>query len=193
MRNFKQNNRFSGGGDGGGRVMHQVVCSECGKDCEVPFKPTGDKPVFCNDCFRNKGNAQPRRFDRKDSGRFNTQDRIMYKAVCDKCGKDCEVPFKPTGNKPIYCNQCFGRGGKDKDKGSSQVSGQFDVINAKLDQILKVLSIDASIKTDVKKKIVKKPIKKAKVSNPKQVSKSKVKKTVSPKKVKAKTKSKNKK
>ena len=27
-------------------VMHQAICSECDKECEVPFKPSGDKPVF---------------------------------------------------------------------------------------------------------------------------------------------------
>jgi len=36
------------------REMHKAKCSECGADCTVPFKPTGDKPVFCRDCFRKK-------------------------------------------------------------------------------------------------------------------------------------------
>ena len=31
----------------------------------------------------------------------------VHKAVCDKCGATCEVPFKPTGSKPIYCRDCF--------------------------------------------------------------------------------------
>jgi len=33
------------------RVMHPAVCSACGQECEVPFEPTGDRPVYCNDCF----------------------------------------------------------------------------------------------------------------------------------------------
>ena len=41
-----------GGGFGGGqREMHAVVCAECGKSTEVPFKPRGDRPVYCSDCF----------------------------------------------------------------------------------------------------------------------------------------------
>ena len=48
----------SGGGSYGSRPpreMHPVVCAECGKDTEVPFKPTGDRPVYCSDCFnKNK-------------------------------------------------------------------------------------------------------------------------------------------
>jgi CxxC-x17-CxxC domain-containing protein len=33
------------------REMHPAVCSNCGKDTEVPFVPRGDKPVYCSDCF----------------------------------------------------------------------------------------------------------------------------------------------
>ena len=52
------------GGDRGETVMHKATCSECGKMCEVPFRPSGDKPVFCNDCFgakREGGDRAPRR------------------------------------------------------------------------------------------------------------------------------------
>ncbi|MFH0875191.1 MAG: CxxC-x17-CxxC domain-containing protein [archaeon] len=38
----------------GPREMHPAKCSECGADCEVPFKPTEGKPVFCRDCYRKK-------------------------------------------------------------------------------------------------------------------------------------------
>ena len=50
----------SGGGVGGGfdrgpREMHPVVCAECGKDTTVPFVPRGDRPVYCSDCFSQRG------------------------------------------------------------------------------------------------------------------------------------------
>jgi CxxC-x17-CxxC domain-containing protein len=35
------------------------------------------------------------------------EDRQMYDAVCDKCGQNCQVPFQPTGEKPVYCSNCF--------------------------------------------------------------------------------------
>ena len=38
----------------GPKEMHPAKCSECGKACEVPFKPTEGKPVYCRDCFRQK-------------------------------------------------------------------------------------------------------------------------------------------
>ncbi|MEK6924539.1 MAG: CxxC-x17-CxxC domain-containing protein [Candidatus Micrarchaeota archaeon] len=49
--------RGRGGGGGGGyghREMHKTKCSECGTDCEVPFKPTDGRPVYCNACFSKR-------------------------------------------------------------------------------------------------------------------------------------------
>jgi CxxC-x17-CxxC domain-containing protein len=34
------------------RQMFPVKCSDCGKDTEVPFKPTNGRPVYCSDCYR---------------------------------------------------------------------------------------------------------------------------------------------
>ncbi len=49
--------RFDGGGfrsNFGPREMHKVTCSECGRECEVPFKPTEGKPVYCKECYSKK-------------------------------------------------------------------------------------------------------------------------------------------
>lgn len=45
-------------------MLHKATCSECGKECEVPFRPTGDRPIFCSDCFAKKradGDLPPKR------------------------------------------------------------------------------------------------------------------------------------
>jgi CxxC-x17-CxxC domain-containing protein len=31
----------------------------------------------------------------------------MFAATCSKCGKETEVPFRPTNGKPVYCSDCF--------------------------------------------------------------------------------------
>jgi CxxC-x17-CxxC domain-containing protein len=49
-RRFDNNRSF----DRTPREMHKAVCSECGQECEVPFKPTEGKPVFCRECFAKK-------------------------------------------------------------------------------------------------------------------------------------------
>lgn len=54
------------GGSGGGgyssgpRQMYPAVCSNCGKDTEVPFQPRTDKPVFCRECFQSRRASTPR-------------------------------------------------------------------------------------------------------------------------------------
>jgi len=45
----------SGGGYGAApreREMHTVVCAACGVETQVPFKPRGDRPVYCRSCFQ---------------------------------------------------------------------------------------------------------------------------------------------
>jgi CxxC-x17-CxxC domain-containing protein len=43
------------------REMHKAVCADCGKECEVPFKPTEGRSVYCRDCYR-KHIPQRRRY-----------------------------------------------------------------------------------------------------------------------------------
>jgi CxxC-x17-CxxC domain-containing protein len=42
------------GGPSGGtpREYFAVVCTRCGNQAQVPFKPHMDRPVYCSDCFR---------------------------------------------------------------------------------------------------------------------------------------------
>ena len=46
---------YGGGGGGyesrGPREMFTATCSSCGRDAQVPFRPTSGKPVYCADCF----------------------------------------------------------------------------------------------------------------------------------------------
>jgi CxxC-x17-CxxC domain-containing protein len=47
---------YGGGGGGrGAREMFSATCSSCGKEAQVPFQPSGDKPVYCSDCFQQRG------------------------------------------------------------------------------------------------------------------------------------------
>ena len=54
-RNNRRHADGGGGGGGGGRaprVMHDVICNSCGRLTQVPFVPTGSRPVYCLDCFQ---------------------------------------------------------------------------------------------------------------------------------------------
>ena len=139
------------------RQMFRATCSDCGNSCEVPFKPSGGKPVLCSDCFGNKGGGDRGRG--RDRGRSGDRgrgrdrgrsDRQMHEATCDKCGSKCEVPFKPSGDKPIYCSNCFEQngdrgnsrgGGRDRrgGGGNDQVVKQLKTVHDKIDRVLSLL------------------------------------------------------
>ena len=44
-----------GGGSRGPREMFTATCSSCGNEAQVPFQPSGDKPVYCSSCFQQRG------------------------------------------------------------------------------------------------------------------------------------------
>lgn len=163
MNNFNRNNsgrRATGAGFRGNRTagssfdrrnrgrseMFSATCNKCGKSCEVPFRPTSGKPVYCNSCFENKGGRGNKRFGRSDSTRRDSSDRYagrsaMHQAICNKCGKSCEVPFRPTAGKPVFCSDCFETQGNGK-----KLTEQFDNLNAKLDKILSFLAPEVTSK-----------------------------------------------
>ena len=53
----KQNSGgFGGRGPRTQREMHPATCAACGVETQVPFRPSGDRPVYCRDCFsQNSG------------------------------------------------------------------------------------------------------------------------------------------
>lgn len=69
----------------------------------------GGRPKFGQGRGGNGGGS----FDRgpKFGGRSSGQE--LFAAVCSTCGKSCEVPFRPNGEKPVYCSACFGKSRDD--------------------------------------------------------------------------------
>lgn len=97
--------------------------------------------------------------DRRDRRRSE-----KHKAVCDECGKECYVPFKPTGDKPIYCNECFDKrgGGSSRnrsprskggfgDKSPTELLNEVKLLNTKLDKIIDLLTSKEKSKKKSKK------------------------------------------
>ena len=114
--------------------------------------------------FNRSGGRDSGKFGRRDSGRFDrrnssrsrgSEDRTMHEAICGKCGSECEVPFKPTEGKPVYCSDCF----KDKSReaGSRSELGKqsnetLSEISRKLDKILNILENRPELKNPKKMK-----------------------------------------
>lgn len=175
----RRRDKYSGGGNRSDRPqMYDAVCDKCGRDCKVPFRPSGDKPIYCSECFEKQGGGNSDRGGRRDYGdrggrreygnnrsnyRSDNRDREMFTAICDDCGKECEVPFKPSSDKPIYCSDCFEKRGSGKDKGGSGGnSKQLEEVNEKLERILNILEGKGEAKEEVKEKVKKAAKKKVK-------------------------------
>jgi CxxC-x17-CxxC domain-containing protein len=91
--------------------MFKTICSDCGKECEVPFKPNGSKPVFCRDCFQGK-----RRFEGPKENNFPPR-----RPNFDDRGPQ-HMPPPPPPHK-----------------------AEFEALNAKLDKILSLLGKEEPI------------------------------------------------
>jgi len=130
--------RSFGGGFGGGRdsgrpsfggrgrsdgdrpQMHKAICGECGDPCEVPFRPSGDRPVLCRDCFGGNDRKGPSR----DNNSFGDRDRAPRRD-----SRDSREPRRDS----------FKEMAKDNSK------EQLDMLNAKLDKILKLITPVTSV------------------------------------------------
>jgi len=49
---FREHNRQNFNKSFGPREMHKAICSDCGEECEVPFKPKEGQDVYCKECYQ---------------------------------------------------------------------------------------------------------------------------------------------
>ncbi len=107
-RRDSRDSRDSRGG-GFGPAKFKATCSECGDSCELPFRPSGDRPVFCSNCFKGKENSRPSQFS----------------------DRSAKPSYERTASKP-YVSQPTPAAGVS--------SEQLNKIDRKLDQILEFLN-----------------------------------------------------
>jgi CxxC-x17-CxxC domain-containing protein len=87
-----------------------LICVECGS----PFTFTaGEQEFFASRGYTNEPKRCPEcrsaRRNQRRGGGFGAggSSREMYPAVCAQCGSETMVPFRPRGDKPVYCSSCF--------------------------------------------------------------------------------------
>ena len=99
-----------------------LTCADCGQD----FTFTASEQQF----FADRQFSEPRRCptcravrkaSRGEAGNggggysnggyasrgYDRAPREMFSATCANCGREAQVPFRPTGSKPVYCSDCF--------------------------------------------------------------------------------------
>jgi CxxC-x17-CxxC domain-containing protein len=89
-----------------GFVDKLLTCRDCDKEFvftagEQQFyasKGLQHEPRRCNDCRNNR---------RQSDGGGSRAQRVMHDVICNSCGRLTQVPFVPTGSRPVYCLDCF--------------------------------------------------------------------------------------
>lgn len=90
-----------------------IACKDCGNEflfsvSEQEFyaeKGFENEPGRCPDCRRAR--KQQRNGYGSGGGSGYREERQMFKTVCAACGQETTVPFEPTGERPVYCRDCF--------------------------------------------------------------------------------------
>ena len=84
----------------------ELTCIDCGT--QFPFT-AGEQEFYAGRGLQNEPrrcrNCRTERKEQRQGDRDRS--REMHPAVCAQCGAETEVPFKPTGVRPVYCGECF--------------------------------------------------------------------------------------
>jgi CxxC-x17-CxxC domain-containing protein len=83
-----------------------LTCKDCGR--EFTFSAS-EQEFYAEKGFTNEPGRCPEcRAARKAQNRgYSRPQREMFAAVCSACGKETTVPFQPSGDKPVYCRDCY--------------------------------------------------------------------------------------
>ncbi len=138
------------------------------------FKPRGSSPKRFDSrgpkaSFGGKPSYPKKNWADRSDARSGERSTTLYKALCSKCGNECEVPFRPVNGKPVFCRNCFvktgetdtrGRAGDrfqkreygapathrfDAPKSDGAVLKQLEMLNTKIDRL--ILAIEGRMTT----------------------------------------------
>lgn len=113
---------------GGDKQMFDATCGNCGKACQVPFRPVDGRPVFCTDCF-SRGNTDG---SRNDAPRG-----------------DFKRDFKPSFNQGSSGGETYRAPKPANDPRMNDVIKQLESMNSKLDKLIGAMSAgNSKIKTE---------------------------------------------
>lgn len=97
-------------------VDRNLTCRDCGATFvftagEQAFyqqKGFQNEPTRCPNCRRSRKDTGGRPGGGDPAGRGSGGgNRMLYKAVCSACGAETQVPFAPSGDRPVYCRNCY--------------------------------------------------------------------------------------
>lgn len=82
------------------------------KDCGAEFVFTASEQEFyAEKGFTNEPGRCPEcraaRKAQRNNGGYGRGEREMFTTTCASCGNTATVPFKPSGDRPVYCRDCY--------------------------------------------------------------------------------------
>jgi len=84
-------------------VDKTLTCLDCGRTFVFTV---GEQEFYQSRGLQHEPSRCPEcRTAKRRYGRYGP--RVMHKAICADCGKECEVPFEPREGRPVYCSECY--------------------------------------------------------------------------------------
>ena len=112
----------------------------------------GSRPSFGAPARPRFGGSSDRGARDARGARPRQEDVQLFDAICSTCGKKCQVPFRPSNSRPVYCKDCFGAphdavqrkanfpAASGEGKSTADLTRQIAAMNAKIDTMLKILT-----------------------------------------------------
>ena len=103
-RRFNHSYSHDRGRQGNGpreRTYTRVICADCNKECEIPFKPSGDRPVYCKDCFSKRKKDNP--FNANRDNRPEERDFSRARRSDNRQAEKRQKPVKK--NEPFFARR----------------------------------------------------------------------------------------
>lgn len=140
-RRFDRKGRYNRDRDSDGESSFESRYSERGERRSFDAKNADER--FGRRNFGKKESMGKREtfFSKRTSDK-----KDLFKVICSKCGVECEVPFKPTNSKPVFCRDCFKKQEEPKKESDFELHKEYTAelqkINEKLNKIMKVLNVN---------------------------------------------------
>jgi CxxC-x17-CxxC domain-containing protein len=89
-----------------------LTCRDCGKSFVFTVR---EQEYYASRGFDNPSGRCPdcraahkaERGGQQHGSSSSRGSREMFSATCASCGKEAQVPFQPTGDRPVYCSACY--------------------------------------------------------------------------------------
>lgn len=81
-----------------------LSCKECARQFDFSVR---DQQFYAQKGFTNEPQRCKECRDARKAGGGGSHPRQAVEAICAQCGITTTVPFRPRGDRPVYCRPCY--------------------------------------------------------------------------------------